>query len=118
MKNPIDWIRAPTTVRVENRVEGGAELKLHCKSKDDDLGVRVLGTRDQFVFRFRPNLWGTTLFYCSMNWGEGQVHWFDIYIFYRDYRRCSNCQWVIRKNGPCYYDAGTREFDICYQWNR
>ncbi|CAI0376955.1 unnamed protein product [Linum tenue] len=102
---------------MENRVEGGKELRIHCKSKDDDLGVYTLKTLDDFIFKFRPNIWGTTLFYCSMDWGEGQTHWFDIYIFDRDYRRCTNCQWIIKKSGPCFYDAGAHKYDFCYQWN-
>ncbi|CAI0549128.1 unnamed protein product [Linum tenue] len=105
-------------VQVENRIEGGAELRVHCKSKDDDLGVRTLKTREYFVFKFRANIWGTTLFYCSMDWGEGKLHWFDIYTYERDYRRCRHCVWIVKKNGPCLYDIGSGNFDFCYKWNQ
>ncbi|CAI0559508.1 unnamed protein product [Linum tenue] len=74
---------------------------------------------DSFHFGFRPNIFFTTLFYCSFEWpGSGRVHWFDIYTWHRDYERCSNCQWIVKESGPCFYDTATRMFDFCYQWNR
>ncbi|CAI0438114.1 unnamed protein product [Linum tenue] len=105
-----------TSVVVRNEVEGGRKLTLHCKSRDDDIGVFVLLTHEGIKWNFRPNIFGTTLFYCSADWGEG-VHWFDIYVFKRDILRCTYCQWAIRKSGPCFFDSGTRAFDFCLPWH-
>ncbi|CAI0466117.1 unnamed protein product [Linum tenue] len=52
-----------------------------------------------------------------MDWGEGRVHWFDIYIWKRDYPRCGNCLWIVKQSGPCFYDMGNRDYDFCYPWN-
>ncbi|CAI0383168.1 unnamed protein product [Linum tenue] len=86
---------------------------VHCKSKNDDLGVHVLGPNDWFQWHFRPNYFGYTLFYCAMDWGEGGLHWFDIYIQYRDYKRCKLCHWLIRKSGPC---LSYGDHESCYRW--
>ncbi|CAI0438110.1 unnamed protein product [Linum tenue] len=105
-----------TTVVVKNEVEGGWKLTLHCKSRDDDIGAFVLVTHEAIKWRFRPNIFRTTLFYCSVDWGEG-VHWFDVYIHKRDILRCTYCQWIIKKSGPCFYDAGTHVYDFCLPWH-
>ncbi|XP_039026521.1 S-protein homolog 20-like [Hibiscus syriacus] len=72
------------------------DLTIHCKSKNDDLGVHVLPYRNYFEFKFRPHFWGVTLFYCRMEW-DGTTHWFDIYVQNRDSRLCNRCLW----NGFC-----------------
>ncbi|CAL1396770.1 unnamed protein product [Linum trigynum] len=106
-----------TRVEVRNGLEGGQELRVHCKSGDDDLHLRVLKPHNFFSWSFHPNLWGSTQFYCAMDWGEGRVHWFDIYIWKRDYPRCGNCLWIVKQSGPCFYDMGNRDYDFCYPWN-
>ncbi|CAN0877682.1 S-protein homolog 2 [Linum grandiflorum] len=92
-----------TTVTITNNLEDtGAQLTLHCKSKDDDLGVQV-----------------TTQFYCSFEWPNGGGrHWFDIYIASRDSSRCSECQWRVDSRGACLYNGESGAFDICYGWNK
>ncbi|CAN1162083.1 S-protein homolog 2 [Linum perenne] len=87
-----------TTVVITNELERGRMLKIHCKSKDDDL-----------VFL------GRSWFYCSMDWGEDGLHWFDIYISKRDEARCTLCQWYVKSNGLCYH---TQNYEQCYLWNK
>ncbi|CAN0877683.1 S-protein homolog 2 [Linum grandiflorum] len=109
-----------TTVTITNNLEDtGAQLTLHCKSKDDDLGVQVLGHDQQFSFRFGLNFFLTTQFYCSFEWPNGGGrHWFDIYIASRDSSRCSECQWRVDSRGACLYNGESGAFDICYGWNK
>ncbi|EEF44291.1 conserved hypothetical protein [Ricinus communis] len=110
-----------TLVRVTNSLDGGADLTLHCKSKDDDLGVHLLHFNGSFQFRFWPNFWGTTKFGCSMEWG-GKVHWFDIYRQNRDTDRCGNdyCLWIIKDSGPFLWFRpfywGTSQFFCFFKW--
>ncbi|KAK3221095.1 hypothetical protein Dsin_015065 [Dipteronia sinensis] len=53
---------------IENNMGSGVDLTLHCKSKDDDLGEHKLPNSGKYMFQFRPNYWGTTLFFCSFAW--------------------------------------------------
>ncbi|CAN0877686.1 S-protein homolog 2 [Linum grandiflorum] len=91
-----------TTVVVVNKLEGKSRLTLHCKSKDDDLGVK-------------PG----TLFFCSFQWPNGGgIHWFDIYVQTRDEIECTVCIWNIESHGPCTYNDRTEKYDLCYGWNK
>ncbi|KAH0931406.1 hypothetical protein HID58_008523, partial [Brassica napus] len=47
-------------VRITNRLGDGSTLNLHCKSPDDDLGLKILATNNSWSFTFRPNIWGNT----------------------------------------------------------
>ncbi|KAL2335877.1 hypothetical protein Fmac_010323 [Flemingia macrophylla] len=104
-----------THVRVTNTLEGGLDLTVHCKSKDNDIGIQHLRPNGFFEFSFRPNYFGTTLFYCSFQW-QNVIHWFDIYVDKRDWTRCTDCYWSIKTTGPC-LAANDRGTD-CFKWNK
>ncbi|KAM1033809.1 hypothetical protein FF1_037258 [Malus domestica] len=55
-------------IDVENRVLPKADVELHCKSKNDDLGNHVIPPSGAYNFTFHDNLWDTTLFYCNVQW--------------------------------------------------
>ncbi|WRX20991.1 Plant self-incompatibility S1 - like 8 [Theobroma cacao] len=78
-------------VQITNDIAKGSDLTVRCKSKNDDLGNQVISYQGTWEFHFRPNVWGTTQFYCSMAW-EDQFHWFDIFVANRDYSYCHVCQ--------------------------
>ncbi|KAK8489462.1 hypothetical protein V6N13_061773 [Hibiscus sabdariffa] len=99
-----------THVLIYNDLAPGTDLVVHYKSKDDDLGVRHIAYGNDFKFHFRPSFWGTTLFYCSMQW-SGTRHRFDIYKESRDLSLCSRCLWKIRTTGPCFVN-----YQTCYPW--
>ncbi|WZZ38183.1 hypothetical protein YC2023_034442 [Brassica napus] len=46
-------------VRITNRLGDGSTLNLHCKSPDDNLGLKILAPNKSWSFTFRPNIWGT-----------------------------------------------------------
>ncbi|KAL4285231.1 hypothetical protein GQ457_16G014060 [Hibiscus cannabinus] len=103
-------------ILVYNDLQVGTDLTLHCKSKDDDLGIHVLTYQgNPFEFKFRPHFFGRTLFYCSMEW-NGLVHRFDIYDYKRDFDKCERCLWNIKATGPCMLNYSTSKYDICYPW--
>ena len=75
----------PTTVHITDCLSNKQWLNFHCKSKNDDLGSRVLAPTNSYKFSFHPNVWATTLFYCSMYWqGDKKLHWFNIFEAQRD----------------------------------
>ncbi|KAE8659942.1 hypothetical protein F3Y22_tig00116959pilonHSYRG00043 [Hibiscus syriacus] len=104
-------------VRIYNSLEYTKDLTIHCKSKDDDLGARVLSSGEHFEFQFAPHMFKKTLFFCSMAW-DGQSHWFDIYEEDRDGDcNSSRCTWDVKQNGPCTVATGTLLF-VCHPWNK
>ncbi|CAL0311320.1 unnamed protein product [Lupinus luteus] len=103
-------------VYMTNRLPKGTLLTLHCKSKDDDLGVHYLNYNEQYTFSFHYNIFrfqGYTLFFCGFTW-NGKLHWFEVYNWKRDssYGR-ENLRWVIEEDGPCLFNYATHDFDIC-----
>lgn len=106
-------------VVVRNDLDGGKKLTVHCKSADDDLGVKVLPPTVSFEFNFKPSWVTDTLFYCSFEW-PGAFHWFDIYLDQRDLHECSQCWWSIKSTGigPCRYNFDNNLYDKCFPWNQ
>ena len=105
-------------LKITNNLENGSVLTIHCKSKNDDLGIHALRIGGTFEFHFEPRfLFPTTQFYCSMDW-IGASHYFDVYIYKRDLQQCvSNCWWSVKQAGPCLYNNRSGKYDHCYPWN-
>jgi len=61
-------------VSIVNNLGDNLNVTIHCKSKDNDLGVHLLRNGDSFGWEFNDNIFGTTLFYCSFQW-NGELHW-------------------------------------------
>jgi len=102
-------------VNIENLLEDNLNVTIHCKSKDDDLGVHHLQNGDIYGWELNDNFFGTTLFYCSFQW-NGELHWYDMYKSSRDSNVCGVCNWYIGKSGPCFLlpDRSTH----CFPWNK
>ncbi|KAJ4837309.1 hypothetical protein Tsubulata_047624 [Turnera subulata] len=110
------FLKSKARIHIINDVgRPGVNLSFRCKSKDSDLGSHVLGYRGSFSFHFCPNMFGTTLFFCSFAWG-GQSHWFDIYEAKRD-QNCGDCTWNITPTGPCLVTStAPLKRQLCYPW--
>nr|KYP64438.1 hypothetical protein KK1_019035 [Cajanus cajan] len=105
-------------VSVTNDLHGKAELALHCKSKNDDLGVQLLKYGETFSWKFNKNFFGGTQFYCSFLWiKNAPLLWFDIYVQTRDDTECGDqCVWFVTESGPCRFIGQTVNY-TCYRWN-
>jgi len=101
-------------VNIANNLDNNLDLTIHCKSKDDDLGVHLLHNGDTYGFKFRDSIFGNTQFYCSFQW-TGEFHRFDVYIESEDSKICHNCNWSAKNSGPC--RTTTYEGYICFQWH-
>ncbi|KAF8041874.1 hypothetical protein BT93_A0465 [Corymbia citriodora subsp. variegata] len=100
-------------VEINNNLPAGTTLTVHCKSKDDDLGIHHI-TRS-WGFTFVANFFGGTLFFCSFSW-PGRFEWFDIYWQERDWRDCNQCIWMVSENGLCRLSY-SGDYDVCHPWN-
>ncbi|KAI4313537.1 hypothetical protein L6164_026510 [Bauhinia variegata] len=104
------------TVEIINSLEGAIDLTVHCKSKDDDLGFHTLQPGQSYQFHFRPELFATTLYFCSFAWpGDPSLHKYDVYDQKRDF--CHFCSWQIHKTNLCRFKEGSGYTD-CYPYNK
>ena len=110
--------RKHVTVFITNSVYPKVEMGVHCKSKDDDLGLQHIQPGQTYDFGFRPNFWGTTQFFCSFYWPQSDQHWFDIYKFGdKNTSDCQMCSWSIFSGGPCRYELDGTSVG-CFPWNK
>ncbi|KAK9290466.1 hypothetical protein L1049_008636 [Liquidambar formosana] len=87
-------------VRIMNRLGCGRAMNIHCQSRNDDLGYLVVPDGSETEWRFSVNFWGTTLFYCDVQWNNSNWHHFDAYSYKHDSARCrTECSWMISKDG-------------------
>ena len=102
------------TVQITNSIFNGY-LDVHCKSKDNDLGVQHLNVQQSYSFSFFPKFFfPSTLYFCRFIWTGGD-HYFDIYVQNRDgYCKDNLCSWNILGNGPCRWISGALK---CFPWN-
>ncbi|GMJ01295.1 S-protein homologue 1 [Hibiscus trionum] len=90
-------------VHAVNGLSSNKILFVHCKSRDDDLGIHNLTVGNEFQWKFKPTIFGKTLFWCFMASDSDHVHasfnvfWDDQDLFYR----CNwkNCFWIGKDDG-------------------
>lgn len=73
-------------VEIINRLPSNLHpLRLHCRSKDNDLGYHDLGVAQLYTWKFQENVIGTTLFVCDFWWEakHAAFHVFDSDILRR-----------------------------------
>ena len=109
-------IQGQTTVRITNSLDGNLDLTLHCKSKEDDLGVKLIHQGAFFEWSFNTFFIEPYGFYCNFRWKNVST-WFVIYDVGRDARRCKLCYWIIKQDGPCLVGPPNAGYEpICYKW--
>lgn len=108
-----------TTVEIINNLYTVKEnMTLHCKSKDDDLGFHTIMHWDSYQFSFHPNIFLTTLYFCSFTWHkEPFLHYFDIYKETRD--GVGNFwSWRVYEDGACKHHKSSPWAIKCIPWNK
>ncbi|KAL9668698.1 hypothetical protein QQ045_006236 [Rhodiola kirilowii] len=107
------------TVYIKHSMGKGIIVDVHCKSKDDDLGVRHLPEGQYFRFGFGPHVVKNTLFWCDVSW-NGRKQVFNAYKDPESYWDCHGvgceCPWNLTPNGPCFFNVKTQQFDKCGPW--
>lgn len=104
-------------VAILNNLSDNQDVKLHCQSKDDDLGVHVVPFNGTFEWSFRVNFWFTTLFYCQFTWRDASST-FNIYEAKRDDERCPTyCPWEVRDDAVYGFTQAEHKSDIIFPWH-
>nr|XP_009775487.1 PREDICTED: uncharacterized protein LOC104225406 [Nicotiana sylvestris] len=114
--NPIEaGLRSKTyLVSIINNLKNSpVPLKIHCQSKNDDLGYHNLTYDQHFDFEFEENFFHTTLFFCHFWWPpkENSLNVFN------DANRCikhgpfhtHTCIWLVNLDG--FYLNGVKIHD-------
>ncbi|OVA17451.1 Plant self-incompatibility S1 [Macleaya cordata] len=115
----LPFLPKKTTVAVRNDISANTILTIHCKSKDDDLGEQKLSYKQYFSWRFRPNYWDTTVFWCNFWWYDSNGHLvqggYQVYKSKRDQYECfQQCLRSARPDG-LYLNFGP-DFRKMYDW--
>ncbi|KAF5731425.1 hypothetical protein HS088_TW18G00102 [Tripterygium wilfordii] len=96
-------------------------LYSHCKSKDDDLGIRQTSPGQEYEWSFHLNIWGTTLYFCSF-WWVGGHHQNDVFWnkhgFIYDFCGVKNCIWKLQEDGIYLFKSLTGTFELMYEWDK
>ncbi|XVE78044.1 hypothetical protein DITRI_Ditri13aG0112600 [Diplodiscus trichospermus] len=106
-------------VYVVNGLNNSTTLFLHCKSKDDDLGIQNLSPGTNFTWSFQQNLFRRTLFWCYMSKDNNahaafKVFWQDVLLFHK----CSwkNCIWIAKDDGIYMKDLSRNSDELRWHW--
>ncbi|GAV63842.1 Self-incomp_S1 domain-containing protein [Cephalotus follicularis] len=106
-------------VRISNYLTGNKKLDVHCKSRDDDLGLHSLYRNDTYEFGFRINYFGTTLFFCHLWYDNFQVV-FDAFVSKDNFilMECGdrNCNWEAQDGGIYLHNYRKNENVLKYKW--
>ncbi|XP_022727882.1 S-protein homolog 1-like [Durio zibethinus] len=105
-------------VHAVNGMSQNEILFLHCKSGDNDLGIRNLTVGTEFDWKFKPQIFGKTLFWCYMASDHGHasfnVFWNDDDLFYR----CAwkNCIWIAKDDGIYLKNIPQKYDEFRHKW--
>lgn len=90
-------------VRVVNKLGSGLIMNIHCQSHDNDLGYLAVPDGLEVEWKFSVNIWGTTLFYCDVQWDNSNWHHFVAYSYEWYSNSCqTECSWLISKDGQLF----------------
>ncbi|OMP02602.1 Plant self-incompatibility S1 [Corchorus olitorius] len=103
-------------VHVTSAMGDGETIYVHCKSKDNDLGVQKLENGQGFQWSFHVNLFRTTLFYCNVSWRDISDFYFDAYDYQRDRYVCSDCRWLFAPEGLYSWNDDNQGWVFRYDW--
>ena len=111
-------------VRIINDL-GNIKLVFHCKSKDDDLGLRGVKPAAYWEFSFRQNVFASTLFFCNFwytNFDKITFHAAFV-VFKSDFefvKECGGdyCMWIAKVDGLYKYNLQTKMAVKKYDWQR
>lgn len=107
-------------IGINNDIPNG-EIRLHCKSGDNDLGDHTLYFAKNYEWHFCENLIHSTLFFCHFYWNSKQQR-FDVFnetmadkcFAGRGYGECT---WIVKPDGFYYSDFKKASLEKQYDWS-
>lgn len=106
------------TVRIDNEIPRDS-IRAHCKSKDDDLGMKSLASKQHFQWSFCQNIWQTTLYFCHFYW-QSKQQVFNVFNQTMGYAcffgEIAECRWIVKPEGFYYYDFNSSSLIKKYNW--
>ncbi|XP_006398894.2 S-protein homolog 21 [Eutrema salsugineum] len=99
------------------------KLRVHCRSKDDDLGFHDLNETEIYDFSFREHVFATTLFWCNVWKGpDFNKHHQSFEAFSSDTQwklLCGGkiCKWVVRDDAIYVFNTRTKYYAYVYAWD-
>ncbi|TYJ23720.1 hypothetical protein E1A91_A08G212400v1 [Gossypium mustelinum] len=113
------WFRT-WHIHVVNGLSNDQTLLVHCKSKDDDLGIHNLTVGVEFSWKFRPRIIKGTLFWCYLaspnHHASFNVFW-DTDMLYYMYE-FKNCIYTAKDDGIYLRNIPKSEEDFYYNWEQ
>ena len=106
-------------VRIVNHLNNKI-LTYHCKSGDDDLGVRTLKPNGEWEFSFRPTFYAVTEFYCYFFYENFHTA-FDVY---KDDGKLNvqcggvHCIWTAQDDGFYLYNLKKNQNVKMHDWTK
>ncbi|KAJ4826901.1 hypothetical protein Tsubulata_006124 [Turnera subulata] len=110
------------TVYIINLMSHNKELLVHCKSKDDDLGVHTIINGGGYHFTFAPSQWppwGSTLFWCYLAPDDKSHAAFDAFWDQKDLWDMTDLWsvvWIIQDDGVYIRNPNTHETKFMHPW--
>ena len=98
-------------------------LTYHCKSADDDLGLRTLQPNGEWEFSFKPALFKTTYLYCYFFFFfyENFSASFNVYIEDSSLEfKCGgdHCLWTVQEDGFYLYNTYLNTNTKMHDWKK
>lgn len=91
---------------LSNLPQDSAPLRIHCSSKNDDLGYHNLFPTQEFQWTFCPDFIPNTLYFCHLWWFPKEKA-FDVYKEGINKERPTHDSWWIAKSDGIYFSNQT-----------
>lgn len=112
-------------IHLVNNLSSNKVMLVHCKSKDDDLGVHNIPVGQQYDMDIVPNIWGGTLFWCYVASDNNSHASFDAFKDRAEltdfcdspFTKHTTCVWNVKDDGIYFVDylAGGLE-ELRFKW--
>ncbi|KAL0560277.1 hypothetical protein IC582_000677 [Cucumis melo] len=97
-------------------------LLVHCKSRDDDLGIQHLVKGAEFHWTFRVSLFGRTLFWCYLEKPNFSVSfesfWVEKHVWLNSRCYDKNCIWIAKDDGIYLRNNPVNINERVHNWNK
>ncbi|KVH91051.1 Plant self-incompatibility S1 [Cynara cardunculus var. scolymus] len=99
-------------------------VEVHCQSKDTDLGVHVLNSRNiHYGWSFCENIMTSTLYFCHFN-RQMVERTFDVFNITmasacdHGFSDTNTCNWAVKQDGFYFFDHRRSTWLKQYDWNQ